>query len=58
VRTLAARFQVPFAGEVDFEPGIEDALGSPARLAATRAAPALMAALRAIDLAPDAERDS
>jgi ATP-binding protein involved in chromosome partitioning len=52
VRKLAARFQVPFAGEVAFEPGIEDALGFPARLAASRAARALMAALRATDLAP------
>ncbi len=57
VRELAARFHVPFAGEVEFEPGIEDALGFPARLEASRAAAALLAALRASDLAPGTQRE-
>jgi ATP-binding protein involved in chromosome partitioning len=56
VREMAVRFQVPFAGEVRFEPGIEAALGFPRRLADSRAAGALLAALRAADLAHDARR--
>jgi ATP-binding protein involved in chromosome partitioning len=58
VREMAARFHVPFAGEVEFEPGIESALGFPLRLAVSRAAPALLAALRATDLAAGARRDA
>jgi ATP-binding protein involved in chromosome partitioning len=62
VRELAARFHVPFAGEVEFEPRIEEALGFPARLAVSRAAPALLAALRAAfraaDLAPYAPENT
>jgi ATP-binding protein involved in chromosome partitioning len=54
VRELAARFQVPFAGEVEFEPEIEGALGFPALLEASRSAAALLSALRAVDLAPGA----
>jgi hypothetical protein len=45
VRALAARFRVPFAGAVDYEPGLEEALGSPRRLAGSKAAASLLAAL-------------
>ena len=56
VRELALRFQVPFAGEVDFEPKIEEALGFPGRLADTRTAAALGAALQAADLTRETRR--
>jgi ATP-binding protein involved in chromosome partitioning len=46
VRRLAARFGVPFAGCVDYEPGLEQALGSPRKLGDSRAAAALVAALK------------
>ena len=55
VRDLAARFQVPFPGEVEFDPAIESALGRADRLALVRAAPALLAALRRVNLAPSPE---
>jgi ATP-binding protein involved in chromosome partitioning len=58
VRDLAARFQLPFAGEVELEPGIEGSLGHPDRLAGSRAAAALLSALRAADFAADARRDA
>jgi len=48
VRELAARFTVPFAGEVAFEPDLERALGSPLLLAGSRAAAALRAALEEV----------
>jgi len=56
VREMARRFTVPFAGEVDFEPGIEGAMGFPRRLADSRAAAALLAALQAADMARDTRR--
>jgi ATP-binding protein involved in chromosome partitioning len=46
VRQLAERFRVPFAGAVDYEPGLEQALGFPGKLADSRAAAALLAALK------------
>ncbi len=48
VRELARRCGVPFAGEVAYEEGIETAMASPARLAATGAAKALLRALAAM----------
>ena len=45
VRKMSARCRVPFAGVVPYEPGIEDAMGVPSRLAATGAAKALLQAL-------------
>ncbi len=44
VRELARRSGAPFVGEIPFEPAIEDALGSPARLAASGAAAVLLRA--------------
>jgi hypothetical protein len=41
---------------VDFEPGIEGAMGFPRRLADSRAAAALLAALQAADMARDTRR--
>jgi ATP-binding protein involved in chromosome partitioning len=58
VRELAARLRVPFAGEVPYNPRIEDALGSPARLAASRTAAALLAALRTAALTQIARREA
>ena len=58
VRDMALRFQVPFAGEVDFEPDIEAALGFPRRLAGSRTAAALLAALRTADLVKGARGDA
>ncbi len=46
VRRLAERFSVPFAGRIDYEAGLEEALGSPRKLAESRAAAALAAALK------------
>ena len=48
VRELAARFTVPFAGEVSWEPELERALGSPRLLAGSRAAASLAAALEEV----------
>jgi ATP-binding protein involved in chromosome partitioning len=56
VRELARRFQVPFAGEVAYDPGIEGALGSPGRLANCPAAAALLAAFHAVDLTTETRR--
>jgi ATP-binding protein involved in chromosome partitioning len=56
VRELARRFKVPFAGEVAYDPAIEGALGSPGRLAGSRAAAALLAALHAADLTAETRR--
>jgi ATP-binding protein involved in chromosome partitioning len=58
VREMAARFRVPFAGEVEFEPGIEGALGIPRRLAESHAASALLAAIETTDLAHTTRRES
>jgi ATP-binding protein involved in chromosome partitioning len=58
VRELARRFRVPFAGEVGFDPGIEEALGFPGRLADTRTAAAVRAALQGADLTQEIRRDS
>lgn len=46
VKELARRRGATFAGEVPYEPGIEEAVGSPSLLAATGAASALVDALR------------
>lgn len=46
VRRLAERFGVPFAGSVEWEPGLEQALGSARKLGDSRAAAALLAALK------------
>lgn len=48
VQGLARRAGVAFAGEVPFEPGMEDAVGDPARLASTKSAAALLQALRSV----------
>ncbi len=48
VREMSARYGVPFAGEVPWEPEIERAAGSAVRLAATGAAAALLKALAAM----------
>jgi ATP-binding protein involved in chromosome partitioning len=48
VRELARRCGVPFAGEVAWEPGMEKAMASPARLAATGSARSLLQALSAM----------
>lgn len=58
VRNLARRFQVPFVGELDFEPDIEMALGFPRRLAGSRTAAALLAALRTADLVQGSRGDA
>jgi ATP-binding protein involved in chromosome partitioning len=58
VRDLAARFQVPFAGEVKYDPGIEAALGHADQLAQLRAAPALLGALRSVNLVSGPGGDS
>jgi ATP-binding protein involved in chromosome partitioning len=50
VRALAARSRVPFAGSVAFELEMEAACGSPVRLAATRAAAALLEAFQTASL--------
>jgi Mrp family chromosome partitioning ATPase len=56
VREMAARYQVPFAGPVDYDPDIEAALGFPGRLSDSRSAAAVLAALRAADLIPGTRR--
>jgi ATP-binding protein involved in chromosome partitioning len=48
VRALAARFNVPFAGEVAWEADLEKALGSPRLLEGSRAAMAVRAALEEV----------
>ena len=58
VRDMAARFRVPFAGEVQLDPGIEKALGSPRLLEKSRAAGALLAALDTAELVHSAPRDT
>jgi Mrp family chromosome partitioning ATPase len=45
VRALAGRAGVPFAGEVPFDPALEEAVGSTARLARSAAASALLPAM-------------
>jgi ATP-binding protein involved in chromosome partitioning len=58
VRDMALRYQVPFVGEVELEPGIEGALGNPRRLAESRAAGALLAALQTAELVHTAPKDT
>jgi ATP-binding protein involved in chromosome partitioning len=48
VNDMARRFGVTFAGEVQYEPGIERAVGAPGLLALTGAAAALLHALAAM----------
>jgi len=50
VQALARRFRVPWAGAVDFDPGLEQALGSPSLLQRSAAAAALAAALKGVGL--------
>jgi ATP-binding protein involved in chromosome partitioning len=49
VREMAAGAGVAFAGEVPFDPALEEAVGSPARLAASSAAAALLPALASME---------
>ncbi|MGA2640496.1 MAG: P-loop NTPase [Spirochaetia bacterium] len=56
VQAMCSKFQVPFAGEVAFDAGIEDALGAPGRLAGSGTATALRAALHAVDLVQERRR--
>jgi ATP-binding protein involved in chromosome partitioning len=49
VRLLAGEAGALFAGEVPFDPALEQAMGSPARLAASSAAAALLPALAAME---------
>jgi ATP-binding protein involved in chromosome partitioning len=57
VRDMARKFQVPFAGEVEYDSGIESAIGFPARLAGSRTAASLLAALHAADLTRETGRE-
>jgi ATP-binding protein involved in chromosome partitioning len=50
VREIARRHGVAFAGEVPFEPAMEQAVGAPLRLAASSAATALLGSLSAMQL--------
>jgi ATP-binding protein involved in chromosome partitioning len=50
VRELARAAGVSFAGEVPFDPGIEDAVGVPSRLAGSAAASALLQALETLNI--------
>lgn len=45
VRALAERFGMRFVGAVEYEPGLEQALGSPAKLRDSKAAASVLAAL-------------
>ena len=50
VREMARVAGVVFAGEVPFDPEIEDAVGAPSRLAGSAAASALLRALETLDI--------
>jgi ATP-binding protein involved in chromosome partitioning len=53
VRDMARRHGLPFAGQVPYDGTIEEAIGDPARIAASGVAAAVFVSLRACGLIPD-----